>query len=115
MTGQITTILREKGFKNVRSFDEVKQRFVEFARLIMCSHKLVYGEHERSWRITALELYLCTCNDSNIWRDPYTHANPAQLESGTWYVHDDGHRPPIYSGVDITCGSAGIYGGLLIR
>ena len=30
-------------------------------------------------------------------------------------IHDDGHRAPLYSGIDITCGSGGMYGGLLIR
>jgi hypothetical protein len=83
----------------------------------MYAHRLVYGEDERSWQITALELYLCTGASSDVWRDPYTHTNPVQLEYGKWYVHDDGGRAPHYSGIDIACGSRehGIYAGMLIR
>lgn len=111
----IERILREKSFKGVRNFEEVKARFIDFARLIMCSHRLVRGDD--SWTITALELYLCTGKTSEVWRDIYTHGHPEQLESGTWYVHDGGARAPTYSGIDITCGSKqdGIYGGLLVR
>lgn len=79
----------------------------------MCSYELVYGKNRRHWRITALELYLHTASD--IWRDPYAHQNSAQVDSGTWYVHDDGRRAPIYSGIDITCGSNDTYASLLIR
>jgi len=115
MTETISKALTKEGFANVRSFEEITQRFVEIAKSLMCSHELVYGERERVWRITAAELYLNTADGSAVWRDPYTHRNPAQLDSGTWYVHDDGRRAPFYSGIDITCGSVGVYGGLLIR
>jgi len=115
MSHSITTELRDEGFEDVRSFAEIRRRFLEFARLIMCSYELVYGENERRWHITALELYLCTCRGSNVRRDPYTHSNPEQLKSGTWYVHDDGNRAPFFSGIDITCGSEGTYGGMLIK
>ena len=112
MSERVATRLKEKGFIDVRNPDEIRERFVEIARLIMCSHELVCGD--RRWQITALELYLSTASD--VWRDPYTHRNPEQLESGTWYVHADGNRAPNYSGIDITCGSKdGTHGGLLIR
>jgi hypothetical protein len=100
-------------FVGAKSFLEIQSRFVGFARKIMCSYELVYGDNERRWRVTALELYL----SMNIWPDPYTHGAPEQRRSGTWYVHDDGRRAPIYSGVDITCGSDvhDVFGGVLIR
>lgn len=104
--------LRQTGFKNTSTAEDVYQRFHELARSIMCSHKLVCRNCE--WRITSLELYL---NGLDFWADPYTHANRAQLDAATWYVHDDGYRAPTYSGIDITCGStsSNVHGGLLIR
>lgn len=104
--------LRQTGFKNARTAEDLYQRFHELARSIMCSHKLVSGNYE--WRITSLELYL---SGLNFWADPYIHANQAQLDAATWYVHDDGYRAPTYSGIDITCGSKNrnLYGGLLVR
>jgi hypothetical protein len=104
--------LRQTGFNDAKNPTDVYRRFHELARSIMCSHKLVCGDYE--WRITSLELYL---NGLDFWSDPYTHDKPAQLDAGTWYVHDDGRRAPTYSGVDITCGSKelGVHGGLLIR
>lgn len=115
MVETVTTFLKEKGFQGVQNLEEITSRFIEVARRIMCSHELVYGDRERPWRITALELYLHTGRASDIWQDPYTHGAPAQLESGTWYVHDSGARAPFYSGIDITCGSSDRHGGLLIR
>jgi hypothetical protein len=115
MVETVTTFLKEKGFQRVQNFEEITSRFIEVARRIMCSHELVYGDRERAWRITALELYLHTGSESDVWQDPYTHGAPAQLESGTWYVHDNGTRAPFYSGIDITCGSSDLHGGLLIR
>ncbi|EAQ33577.1 hypothetical protein NB311A_09211 [Nitrobacter sp. Nb-311A] len=112
--GNIAVALRAKGFKGANDPQEVVNRFIEYARSIMFGHNLVRGNCE--WRITALELYLYF-KDFNFWRDPYTHQRPAQLKTGTWYVHGDGCRAPTYSGIDITCGSEdhGVFGGLLIR
>ncbi|MHC2519011.1 hypothetical protein [Bradyrhizobium diazoefficiens] len=115
MAEVVAALLRDKGFRGVQSFEEIKSRFIEIARLIMCSHELVYGEGARSWRITALELYLHMGSASNVWSDPFTHRKSAQLDSGTWYIHDNGSRAPFYSGIDITCGSEGQHGGMLIR
>jgi hypothetical protein len=107
--------LLKNAFKEAVSLEEISDQFTHLARIIMCSHQLRYryAGREDSWCITSLELYLCTSSD--VWRDPYVHANPAQLEAGTWYIHDDGRRAPLYSGIDLTCGPASMYGGLLIR
>lgn len=115
MSETVTNFLKEKGFHGVQNFEQITRRFVEVARLVMCSHELVCSDQERRWRITALELYLHSGHASGVWQDAYTHCESAQLESGTWYVHDNGARAPFYSGIDITCGSSGWYGGLLIR
>jgi hypothetical protein len=101
-------------FEGVESIEDVKRRFAAAARSIMLEHDLLYGGH--TWQITALELYLFT-SQSEVWRDVFTHQQDEQLNSGSWYVHDNGSRPPNYSGIDITAGSrrSGIFAGLLIR
>lgn len=84
---------------------------------ILYKYKLVYGASE--YKITAIEFYLSisknTCGFSFI--DPFTHTNEEQLNTGTFYIHDDCKRACNYSGIDITCGDKenGIYGGILIR
>jgi hypothetical protein len=101
-------------FEGAKDLESAMLRFATAARSIMLQHELHFGG--RSWQITALELYLFT-KGSEVWRDPFTHGRDEQLNSGTWYVHDDGDRAPNYSGIDITAGSrqGGIYAGLLIR
>ncbi|MBR1197794.1 hypothetical protein JQ574_17500 [Bradyrhizobium sp. AUGA SZCCT0158] len=115
MTKPLDETLEVVGFRGAQTADQIEARFIDFARDIMGSHDLVHGE--RRWKVTAIELYLCSRQSFNGWRDPYTHANPEQLKAGTWYVHDEGTRAPTYSGIDITCGSDddGIHGGILVR
>ena len=98
-------------FVGVSNFKEVQERFLDAAQSIMVDYEIVRSENR--WRITALELYLFT-EASNVWRDPNTHRNPEQANSGTWYVHS---RPMNRSGLDITAGdiTQGVYAGLLIR
>ena len=55
------------------------------------------------YRICEIEFYL----KSETHNDAYTHGHPLQKEKGRWYFHP--------SGVDITFGSDGSYGGILIR
>ncbi|WOH50683.1 hypothetical protein [Bradyrhizobium sp. sBnM-33] len=100
-------------FEDVKTIEDIASRFAMAAKSIMFEHDLRF--QSRSWRITALELYLFT--ESDVWRDPFTHRGDEQLSSRTWYVHHDGRRSPNYSGIDITAGSRqqGIYAGLLIR
>jgi hypothetical protein len=101
-------------FEEVKNFDDIAVHFAAAAKSIMLEHDLCFADN--AWQITALELYLFT-EQSGVWRDPFTHGRSEQLNSGTWYVHDDGSRSPNYSGIDITAGSRhrGIYAGLLIR
>jgi hypothetical protein len=101
-------------FEDVKNIEDVKLQLAAAARSIMLEHDLFYGG--RTWQITALELYLFTAK-SEVWRDAFTHQQDEQLNSGSWYVHDNGSRPPNYSGIDITAGSkrSGIYAGLLVR
>jgi hypothetical protein len=114
MSEEITGIAEEDvlpNFEGVLNFGDIQSRFIKAARWILSTCDLVHGENR--WQITALELYLYT----DKWRDPTTHGLDEQLNSGTWYVHDNGTRAPNYSGIDITCGSrrVGIHAGLLVR
>jgi len=62
-------------------------------------------------RIAEVELYLEP--------DPYTHRDPHQIAtSGKWYFHRQagkGYKGGTFKGVDLTCGPAGVAGGILIR
>jgi len=55
------------------------------------------------YRITEIEFYL----KSETHDDTYTHGHELQKEKERWYFHG--------SGVDITFGTSGFYGGILIR
>ena len=83
----ISDLLRNSGFKEAGAIEEIKERFFALALTIMCSRELRFQHagREDSWRITSLELYLSTRQISDLWRDPYCHANSAQLNAGTWY------------------------------
>jgi hypothetical protein len=121
MTEQVATLpLKEfvfLDFSAIQNFKDLQVQFVNAAQSLMSEHDLMHANNR--WQITAIELYLFT--ESEMWRDVYTHQNPVQLESGTWYVHQRGtHAPnwraPNWSGLDITCGSRpSTFGGLLVR
>lgn len=101
-------------YSDVRSAEEVKERFVLDARSLLLGYHLERGQHR--WQITALELYLF---HPVLWRDDSTHGKRFeschQLRSGTWYVHKEGGLPPRRLGIDITAGSPPhIHCGLLI-
>jgi hypothetical protein len=66
-------------------------------------NKWVLKIHESTYRVCEIEFYL----SSNTHKDGYTHGHDLQKTSGCWYFHG--------SGVDITFGINGSYGGILIR
>lgn len=110
MTEQVATLpLKEfvfLDFSAIQNFKDLQAQFVNAAQSLMSEHDLMHANNR--WQITAIELYLFT--ESEMWRDVYTHQNPVQLESGTWYVHQretdaPNWRAPNWSGLDITCGS----------
>lgn len=55
------------------------------------------------YRITEIEFYF----KSESHNDEYTHRHNLQMEKERWYFHG--------SGIDITFGANGFYGGILIR
>ena len=57
----------------------------------------------RKYLLTEIEFYYWSENHP----DPYVHKHPNQLKTGLWYFHDVGQ--------DLTFGSNGSYGGILLR
>jgi hypothetical protein len=103
-------------FRDVKTPEDVKERFYKSAKIIMQEYDLKRGDW--CWQITALELYLF---HREIWPDPTTHGDKfkgvrEQLKSGTWYVHRDGKLPPKRLGIDITAGDSDseLHAGLLV-
>jgi hypothetical protein len=49
--------------------------------------------------------------------DPFTHRDPLQLERGRWYFHRTRgvYRGGSFKGLDLTFGSGGAFGGVLLR
>jgi hypothetical protein len=49
--------------------------------------------------------------------DPFTHRDPLQLETGRWYFHRTAgvYRSGSFKGMDLSFGSGGAHGGVLIR
>ena len=85
--------------------------FGELADLLLNRTTLFIADHP--CRITELELYFHGLGHL----DPFTHNDPIQLQLGTWYFHRSGtqYRSGTYKGLDIAFGSAGAFGGILLR
>ncbi|MGB5988959.1 MAG: hypothetical protein WBG43_04405 [Marinifilaceae bacterium] len=81
---------------------EISTRFELMARALM--NKCVIKVGVKKYRITELEFYYF--NEVNHI-DLYAHKHKMQQEFAKWYVHG--------SGVDITFGDNGAFGGILIR
>jgi len=49
--------------------------------------------------------------------DPFAHCDPLQAEAARWYLHRSGagYRGGSFKGIDLTIGSEGALGGILIR
>ncbi len=79
----------------------IKPRFDEVAKYLL-SHCFISVD-EREYYLAEIEFYFHSENHP----DPYVHKHPNQLETGLWYFHNVGQ--------DLTFGSSGSYGGILIR
>lgn len=64
-------------------------------------------------RITEVEFYY----RGGQHRDPFAHCDPMQQEDARWYFHRTGgtYRGGTYKGLDVTFGTVGAYGGILLR
>lgn len=71
---------------------------------------LVSGEPHR---FTEIELYF----NGDDHGDDFTHGDPLQQKLGRWYFHRLGneYKSGTYKGLDITLGSGGAFGGVLLR
>jgi hypothetical protein len=64
-------------------------------------------------RLVEIEFYF----DSADHPDPFAHRDPVQAHCGRWYFHRIGrsYRGGSFKGLDLTFGSDGAHGGILIR
>jgi len=64
-------------------------------------------------RLVEIEFYF----DSKDHPDPFAHRDPVQAHCGRWYFHRIGrsYRGGSFKGFDLTFGSDGAHGGILIR
>lgn len=82
----------------VRDFDRIANDLMNY---------WVLAVNETHYRLTEIEFYCKSVLPEGPIKDPYTHGHSEQLKSGTWYFHG--------SGLDLTFGTEGFYGGILIR
>lgn len=66
-------------------------------------NEYVLKVNDTDYRITEIEFYYQGGNHN----DNYIHGHSLQMTKGKWYFHG--------SGIDLTFGSEGIYGGVLLR
>lgn len=90
---------------------EMEPAFEKLAHQLMGQCRLIVGEEPH--RIVELEFYL----HSTHHPDPFTHCDPLQQEFGRWYFHRSGgtYRNGSFKGFDLTFGTPGAFGGILIR
>ena len=84
--------------------------FANVARVLLASRLRV---NDRSVDLCEIEFYL----HGDDHPDPFVHRDPMQRSFGRWYFHRVGenYRGGTFKGLDITFGSDGYYGGVLIR
>jgi hypothetical protein len=89
---------------NSSSLSSKKRIAAMFDRVADCLlRKCMLTFDDRLYFLTEIEFYYY----SDIHPDPYVHRHPNQLTTGLWYFHNVGQ--------DLTFGSDGCYGGILIR
>lgn len=85
--------------------------FTQIAERLLNGSVLMVGNEPH--RFVEVEFYYC--GDGHP--DPFTHRDPVQLETGLWYFHRTAgvYRSGSFKGLDLTFGSGGAHGGVLIR
>ncbi len=81
--------------------NDINGSFYEIADNLM--NKWAIQIESKQYRIAEIEFYY----NSEFHVDPYAHGHTLQNETGRWYFHG--------SGLDLTIGGNGSYGGILIR
>lgn len=87
---------------NTTSIETIEQSFKTIAETLLKDYKIKVND--QFYRLLDIEFYY---SHEGKFVDPYIHGNELQKETGRWYFHE--------SGIDITIGSDGNYGGILIR
>ncbi|EFC40849.1 predicted protein [Naegleria gruberi] len=114
----IITKLKEldscKSFKTIKEFEDT---FVSISDYLFNNTELVVKD--KTYRLAELEYYF-TCPP--VHNDPFSHCHDLQATRGEWYFHqslaktnDNNYKGGSYKGLDISIGSAGFKGGILIR
>ena len=86
--------------------------FAAIAELLL--HRTTLHIAGQAYRLTELEFYW----DGPGHRDPFTHGDPNQRVTGTWYFHRErggAYKGGSFKGVDISVGDAETPAGVLIR
>ena len=85
--------------------------FTQIAERLMNGSVLMVGNEPH--RFVEVEFYY----KGEGHPDPFTHGDALQLETGRWYFHRTAgvYRGGSFKGLDLTFGSGGAYGGVLIR
>ena len=81
--------------------NQIASRFDRVANNLL--KKCILTFDDRSYLLSEVEFYYY----SDVHPDPYVHRHSNQLKTGLWYFHNVGQ--------DLTFGSEGSYGGILIR
>lgn len=87
---------------NTTSSETIEQSFKAIADTLLKDFKIKVNN--QFYRLLDIEFYY---SHEGKLVDPYIHGNDLQKETGRWYFHG--------SGIDITFGDDGNYGGILIR
>ena len=87
---------------NHGNIETIEQSFLNIASHLFNDFKIQVNNH--FYRLLDIEFYYFS---EGKFDDPYSHRNDLQKETGKWYFHE--------SGLDITFGADGNYGGILIR
>eukprot|EP01064_Diplonema_japonicum_P029177 TRINITY_DN4651_c1_g1_i1.p1 TRINITY_DN4651_c1_g1~~TRINITY_DN4651_c1_g1_i1.p1 ORF type:complete len:331 (+),score=50.57 TRINITY_DN4651_c1_g1_i1:49-993(+) len=97
------------------SYEEQQKKLFSVASDLMTYFEL--DINGKAWRISEVEAYV----HHDTHKDVYTHRQPDQLESGSWYFHRQGntgaYKGGTYKGLDLTMGNeeTKMYCGFLIR
>eukprot|EP00667_Euglena_gracilis_P017777 EG_transcript_18781 len=94
------------------TFEGFDQRFGDVVHNLL--NKMVLVIKETAWRIVEVEVYF----HGGIHKDPFTHCDEMQSQSGMWYFHRKGnsYKGGTFKGLDISIGTPGqAHGGILLR
>ena len=88
-----------------------EENFCKVASFLLKNVSLIVSQEP--YRFLEIEFYY----QSPQHPDPFVHASPIQKTLGRWYFHREGirYRDGTFKGLDLSFGSEGTFGGILIR